>query len=60
MGTELLLPDKKAMMKLKSLSKKFKILEYKFDVTNGNSPMPVPINITESSGDEFSSQINSD
>ena len=47
-------------MKLRSLSKKFKILEYKFDVTNGNSPMPIPINITESSGDEFSSQIDSD
>ena len=60
MGSELLSADKKAIMKLRSLSKKFKILEYKFDVTNGNSPMPIPINITESSGDEFSSQIDSD
>jgi hypothetical protein len=60
LGSELLSADKKAIMKLRSLSKKFKILEYKFDVTNGNSPMPIPINITESSGDEFSSQIDSD
>ena len=34
---------------LKNLSKKFKILEYKFNVTNETSPIPIPINLSESS-----------